>query len=138
MDSDVFIIDPNALRELIDKDKVVVAPMLASDGMYSNFWCGMTDEYYYKRTDDYQPIYYREQTGCFHVPMIHSSVLVDLRKALSNKLTFIPDKIASYSGPHDDIITFAVGANKSGESALYFCCILFLFKDLFMYVNDLE
>ena len=97
------------------KDKTVVAPMLASDGMYSNFWCGMTQDYYYRRTDEYQPIYYREQTGCFNVPMVHSSVLMDLRKTLSNKLTFIPTKIHGYAGPHDDIITFAVGANTSGK-----------------------
>lgn len=118
MDSDVFITEPGALKELIAKDKVVVAPMLASDGMYSNFWGGMTEEYYYKRTEEYQPIYYREETGCFNVPMIHSSVLVDLRKALSNKLTFVPSKIENYSGPHDDIITFAVGANKSDVSLI--------------------
>ncbi|KAE8750935.1 hypothetical protein FOCC_FOCC002363 [Frankliniella occidentalis] len=120
LDSDVFITEPNALKELIAKDKVVAAPMLSSDGMYSNFWCGMTDEYYYKRTDEYQPIYYREQTGCFHVPMVHSSVIIDLRKAVSNKLTFVPNKIVNYSGPHDDIITFAVGANKS-DIPLFVC-----------------
>ncbi|KAK3912749.1 Glycosyltransferase 25 family member [Frankliniella fusca] len=120
LDSDVFITEPNALKQLIANDKVVAAPMLASDGMYSNFWCGMTDEYYYKRTDEYQPIYYREQTGCFHVPMVHSSVIIDLRKTISNKLTFVPQKIENYTGPHDDIITFAVGANKS-DIPLFVC-----------------
>lgn len=89
--------------------------MLVSDGLYSNFWCGMTEDYYYKRTDEYQPIYYREETGCFNVPMVHSSVLIDLRKVASNKLTFVPSKIPDYIGPQDDIISFAIGANKSGK-----------------------
>lgn len=96
------------------KDFDVVAPMLKSDGMYSNFWCGMTDEYYYLRTDDYKPILNREEIGCFHVPMIHSSVLINFRKKSSAKLTFISNKISDYKGPHDDIITFALSANKSG------------------------
>ena len=49
------------------------------------------------------------------VPMIHSAVLIHLRDRLSDKLTFDPNKIADYDGPVDDIITFAVGANKSGN-----------------------
>lgn len=88
--------------------------MLKSDGMYSNFWCGMTEEYYYLRTEDYKPILQRERVGCFHVPMVHSSVLVDLRRASSDGLTFVSSKVPDYKGPHDDIITFALAANKSG------------------------
>lgn len=88
--------------------------MLKSDGMYSNFWCGMTEEYYYLRTEDYKPTLQRERVGCFHVPMVHSSVLIDLRRASSNGLTFVSSKVPDYMGPHDDIITFALAANKSG------------------------
>jgi len=89
--------------------------MLKSDGMYSNFWCGMTEEYYYLRTEDYKPILQHERIGCFHVPMVHSSVLIDLHQASSNGLTFMSSKVPDYKGPHDDIITFALAANKSGE-----------------------
>lgn len=94
--------------------------MLRSDGLYSNFWGGMTIDYYYHRTDDYKPLLYRENVGCFKVPMIHSCVLIDLRRPETDFLTYIPGKIDTFSGPHDDIITFAVGANHS-NIPLYMC-----------------
>lgn len=115
LDADVFLINPNTLRNLISKGKTIVAPLLKSDGMYSNFWAGMTAEYYYARTDHYEPILFREETGCFNVPMIHSAVLIDLRKHNSDYLTYKTDKLKTYNGPMDDIIIFAVGANKSGK-----------------------
>ncbi|PSN54543.1 Glycosyltransferase 25 family member [Blattella germanica] len=120
LDGDVFITNPECLKILISKDYTVAAPMLKSDGLYSNFWCGMTEEYYYLRTDDYKPILNRERVGCFHVPMVHSAVLVDLRRLSSNGLTFLSSKVPDYEGPHDDIITFALAANKSGVP-LYIC-----------------
>lgn len=87
--------------------------MLKSDGLYSNFWYGMTDDYYYLRTDDYKLVLNKEKKGCFNVPMIHSCVLIDLRKKESDLLTYNPSKVDNYDGPHDDIITFALAANKS-------------------------
>lgn len=89
--------------------------MLKSDGLYSNFWCGMTETYYYKRTSDYEPIVQRKNIGCHHVPMVHSSVLIDLRFQITNYLTFSPEILPNYIGPLDDIITFAMSANFSGE-----------------------
>lgn len=88
--------------------------MLKSNGFYSNFWCGMTEDYYYIRTDEYKPILNGEKKGCFPVPMIHSATLVNLRNKKSDNLTFIAKKVNQYHGPTDDIITFAVAANKSG------------------------
>lgn len=76
----------------------------------------MTDEFYYKRTEDYKPILDRERMGCFEVPMVHSAVLVDLRYYLSPNLTFLGNKIPEYKGPTDDIITFALGAKHFGKS----------------------
>ena len=115
LDSDILITNPQSLRLLISKGYTVSAPMMESDGLYSNFWCGMTEEYYYLRTDDYKPILNHERVGCFNVPMVHSSVLVDLRRFSSNGLTFLSSKVPDYKGPHDDIITFALAANKSGK-----------------------
>ncbi|CAK9802533.1 Glycosyltransferase 25 family member [Anthophora plagiata] len=114
LDADVFLTNPNTLDELISKNETVVAPLLKSDGLYSNFWAGMTNDYYYLRTEKYEPILHREEKGCFNVPMIHSAVLIDLRKHLSDRLTYDPKNLNEYDGPMDDIITFAVGANKSG------------------------
>lgn len=89
--------------------------MLKSDGLYSNFWCGMTENYYYKRTSDYAPIVERKTKGCYQVPMIHSSVLIDLRFKITDYLTFNHDLVPNYMGPIDDIIIFAISANFSGE-----------------------
>lgn len=115
LDADVFLTNPSTLDELVSKNRTVVAPLLKSDGLYSNFWAGMTSDYYYFRTEKYEPILFREETGCFHVPMVHSAVLIDLRKYASDRLTYDPTNLNLYDGPTDDIITFAVGANKSGK-----------------------
>lgn len=76
----------------------------------------MTDDYYYKRTAEYKPVLDRNQTGCFTVPMIHSCVLIDLRRTESDLLTYKSEKIDNFDGPLDDIITFAIGAKRSGIS----------------------
>lgn len=114
LDADVFLTNPNTLKILVDKDQTVVSPLLKSDGMYSNFWAGMTNDYYYVRTDRYKPILNRENQDCHEVPMIHSAVLIDLRKLDSDYLTYNPNKFINYDGPNDDIITFALAANSSG------------------------
>lgn len=115
LDADVFLTNSSTLHDLVLKEQTVVAPLLRSDGMYSNFWAGMTAEYYYVRTDLYEPILFREKTGCHNVPMVHSAVLIDLRRYDSDRLTYKAEKLIAYNGPEDDIITFAVGANKSGK-----------------------
>lgn len=122
LDADVFLTNPETLRNLVLKGKTAVAPLLKSDGMYSNFWAGMTTEYYYVRTDRYEPILFREELGCHHVPMIHSAVLIDLRRHDSDRLTYKAKKLLDYNGPTDDIITFAVGANKSGKENYQASC----------------
>jgi len=75
----------------------------------------MTEDYYYFRTDDYQPILKREKVGCFPVPMIHSAVLINLKRVESDQLTYIKSKVPNYDGPTDDIITFAVCAKRAGK-----------------------
>ncbi|XP_012220536.2 glycosyltransferase 25 family member isoform X2 [Linepithema humile] len=114
LDADVFLTNSSTLRNLVLKEQTIVSPLLRSDGMYSNFWAGMTAEHYYLRTDLYEPILYREKIGCHNVPMVHSAVLIDLRRYDSDRLSYKSEKLIAYDGPVDDIITFAVGANKSG------------------------
>lgn len=99
--------------------------MLLSEGLYSNFWCGMSDDYYYERTDEYKEIYNSQKSGNYPVPMVHSAVLINLKKSLSSLLTFDRQKLIQnqrkirfesrkYDGPIDDIIIFAISANSSG------------------------
>ncbi|XP_057652350.1 glycosyltransferase 25 family member [Diorhabda carinulata] len=113
IDCDVFLVNPDTLNYLVSKNYTVVAPMLRSDSLYSNFWYGMTDDYYYQRTDEYTPVLYRENLGCFAVPMVHTCVLIDLRRLESDSLTYVPSKVENFDGPNDDIITFAISANRS-------------------------
>lgn len=90
--------------------------MLKSESLYSNFWYGMTENYYYQRTEEYTPVLHRENIGCFSVPMVHSCVLIDMRKIHSDFLTYVPSKAEGFKGPNDDIITFAVSAKLNNIS----------------------
>lgn len=96
--------------------------MLLSDGLYSNFWAGMTSEYYYLRTDQYKKIYNYDEQNRFTVPMVHSAVLINLNDKRSDTLTFnrtiLGEQFAITQEdleliPIDDIIIFALSANYS-------------------------
>lgn len=60
----------------------------------------------------------REEKGCFEVPMIHSTILIDLRKTITDKLRYNPP-LASYHGEEDDILVFAHSARTAGKQMLY-------------------
>lgn len=68
---------------------------------------------YYKRTPDYVLIREWKRTGCFAVPMVHSTFLIDLRKEASDKLMFYPPH-PDYTWTFDDIIVFAFSCRQSG------------------------
>lgn len=112
----------------------IVAPMLRSESLYSNYWCGMSDDYYYKRTDEYHEIYNSQKIGVFSVPMIHSAILINLNyESTRHYLTFDKERLIKlqqdlkiesyneneaekclpYKGPMDDVIVFAISANCS-------------------------
>lgn len=52
--------------------------------------------------------------GCFAVPMVHSTFLIDLRKEASRQLTFHPPH-PEYNWAFDDIIVFAYSAQMAGS-----------------------
>ena len=58
---------------------------------------------FYKRTPDYLQIREWKRLGCFPVPMVHSTFLIDLRKEASDKLMFYPPH-QDYTWTFDDII----------------------------------
>ncbi|KAM9307046.1 procollagen galactosyltransferase 2 [Pholidichthys leucotaenia] len=119
LDTDNILTNPDTLNLLIAENKSVVAPMLDSPGAYSNFWCGITPQGYYRRTAEYFPTRHRQRVGCFAVPMVHSSVLLDLRKEGMRKLNFYPPH-KDYSWPYDDIIVFAFSC-RAAEIQMYVC-----------------
>lgn len=98
----------------------IVSPMLRSESLYSNYWCAMSEDYYYKRTEEYNEIYNNQKTGVFSVPMVHSAILINLNFESTLHLTFDKTKLIEqqqyqnclpYEGPMDDIIVFAISAN---------------------------
>ncbi|KAM9796137.1 procollagen galactosyltransferase 2 isoform X2 [Syngnathus typhle] len=113
VDSDNLLTNPRVLNLLIAENLTVVAPMMESRSLYSNYWCAMTPQGYYKRTPDYQPIREWKRLGCFPVPMVHSTFLVDLRRESSRDLAFYPPH-PDYSWSFDDIMVFAFSARQAG------------------------
>ncbi|XP_036389521.1 procollagen galactosyltransferase 1-like [Megalops cyprinoides] len=119
VDCDNLLTNRDILWKLIRENKTIVAPMLESRAAYSNFWCGMTSQGYYKRTPAYMPIRKRERKGCFAVPMVHSTFLLDLRKEASRQLAFYPPH-PDYTWAFDDIIVFAFSA-RMADVQMFLC-----------------
>ncbi|NXY38161.1 GT252 galactosyltransferase, partial [Pomatorhinus ruficollis] len=121
VDADNLLTNPQTLNLLIAENKTLVAPMLESRSLYSNFWCGITPQAapslcfqgYYKRTLEYPLIREWKRMGCFAVPMVHSTFLIDLRKEASAKLTFYPPH-QDYTWSFDDIMVFAFSSRQAG------------------------
>ncbi|XP_014886690.1 procollagen galactosyltransferase 1 [Poecilia latipinna] len=112
VDCDNLLTDRDVLWKLMKENKTIIAPMLESRGAYSNFWCGMTSQGYYRRTPAYLPIRKQVRKGCFAVPMVHSTFLMDLRKRATRQLAFHPPH-PEYSWAFDDIIVFAFSAQMA-------------------------
>ncbi|XP_065119304.1 procollagen galactosyltransferase 1 [Paramisgurnus dabryanus] len=119
IDCDNLLTNRDVLWKLIKENKTIVAPMLESRAAYSNFWCGMTSQGYYKRTPAYIPIRKQVRRGCFAVPMVHSTFLVDLRKEASRLLAFHPPH-PDYTWAFDDIIIFAFSA-RMADVQMFVC-----------------
>ncbi|ELK07242.1 Glycosyltransferase 25 family member 3, partial [Pteropus alecto] len=114
-DTDNILTNNQTLRLLIEQGLPVVAPMLDSQTYYSNFWCGITPQGYYRRTAEYFPTKNRQRRGCFRVPMVHSTFLVSLRAEGAAQLAFYPPH-PNYTWPFDDIIVFAYSCQAAGVS----------------------
>lgn len=119
VDSDNLLTNPRVLNLLMAENLTLVAPMLDSRSLYSNFWCGITPQGYYKRTPDYQPIREWKRLGCYSVPMVHSTFLLDLRRSSTRELAFYPPH-PDYSWAFDDIMVFAFSARQAGVQ-MYVC-----------------
>ncbi|XP_071980637.1 inactive glycosyltransferase 25 family member 3 isoform X2 [Engystomops pustulosus] len=118
-DADNVLTNHETLQLLMAENKTLVAPMLDSQTGFSNFWCGITPQGFYRRTPDYYPTRNRQRVGCFAVPMVHSTFLLDLRKEESSNLAFHPPH-PNYTWTFDDIIVFAYACMASGVQG-YVC-----------------
>uniref|UniRef100_A0A673WGU3 procollagen galactosyltransferase n=1 Tax=Salmo trutta TaxID=8032 RepID=A0A673WGU3_SALTR len=99
VDCDNLLTNPNVLWKLIKENKTIVAPMLESRAV----------RYYLKQV----------RKGCFAVPMVHSTFLIDLRKEASRQLAFHPPH-PDYSWAFDDIIVFAFSA-RMADVQMFLC-----------------
>ncbi|KFV64072.1 putative inactive glycosyltransferase 25 family member 3, partial [Dryobates pubescens] len=113
VDTDSILTNNQTLKFLMAQNKSVVAPMLDSQTFYSNFWCGITPQGYYRRTADYFPTKNRQRVGCFSVPMVYATFLIDLRKEETARLAFYPPH-PNYTWAFDDIIVFAYSCQAAG------------------------
>ncbi|XP_029309726.1 LOW QUALITY PROTEIN: procollagen galactosyltransferase 2-like [Cottoperca gobio] len=119
VDTDNLLTNRQVLSDMMAENLTVVAPMLESKSLYSNFWCGVTPQGYYRRTPEYIPIRKRQRQGCFAVPMVHSTYLLDLRRRASRAVAFHPPH-PHYPFDVDDIMTFAFSSRQAGVQ-MYVC-----------------
>lgn len=85
------------------------------------------------------PIRKRERRGCFAVPMVHSTYLLDLQKEASRQLAFYPPH-PEYSWALDDVIVFAYSARMAGETDVTYVLLLsqYIFVYIFKHVFNLS
>lgn len=110
LDCDIFLMEKSALTKLLSdsyESWIVKAPLLTSSTLFSNFWGAQNSETgYYERSDDYERIYSREIVGNHPVPVVHSCVIVDLRKTASSQVQFYPVK-PGYTYTFDESLVMA-------------------------------
>lgn len=115
VDCDNFI-EPYTLKELIEEDKPIIAPMLRAipenNDSYSNYFCDVTPNGYYKNHKDYVKILSGEMIGSFNVPVVHCSYLI--QSQYIEKLSYI-DKTQ-----HHGFVIFSRSARKNNVDQ-YIC-----------------
>lgn len=92
VDCDNFIA-PYTLKDLIAKDRPIIAPLLRSvpelNDPYSNYFCDITENGYYKSHLDYWKILHREKIGTFKVPVVHCTYLI--RSDVYDRLNYLDE-----------------------------------------------
>lgn len=82
IDCDNFIA-PSTLRDLVEHDKPIIAPMLQAipnkEDYYSNFFCAVDELGYWKSSEEYLAILYGSKVGVFEVPLVHCTYLIQSR-----------------------------------------------------------
>ena len=109
VDCDNFI-TPCTLKELIAKDKPIIAPLLKpipeKDDCYSNYFCAINADGYYSEHPDYLKILNNQMQGTFKVPVVHCTYLI--KSSYLDKLTYV-------DGSDDyEFVIFSKSARKNG------------------------
>ena len=109
------LVDTPLPSQLTLKDLYVCIQFLSDRANNSSPLSSHSHQGYYKRTPEYLPTLHRKRVGCFKVPVVHSTVLIDLGTEESKRLQYWPPP-EGFNGPVDDIVQFAFSAKKEGES----------------------
>jgi len=131
VDCDNFLV-PCTLKELVQKDKPIVAPMLVSvpekGDPYSNYFCAVNEWGYYQDHPNYRKILRREMVGAFEVPVVHCTYLI--KKEYINSLTYV-------DGSEDfEFVIFSKSARKNQVSQ--YICNEKSFGTLLHFFNDVS
>ena len=104
------LLAPCTLKELVSKDKPIVAPMLKAmpelHDCFSNYYFAVTESGYYKDHPDYFRILNREIVGTFKVPLVYGTYLVQSKYL---------DALSAVDDSNDyDFIVFSRSFKKQG------------------------
>lgn len=115
VDCDNFI-EPMTLKKLIKKKKPIIAPMLRAipepGDCYSNYFCDVSSNGYYKDHEDYMKILSCTKRGTFKVPVVHCTYLIDTKHI---------DNLNYVDGTDDyEFVIFSRTARKHGVGQ-YIC-----------------
>jgi Anp1 len=115
VDCDNFI-TPCTLKALVAQDRPIIAPMLRAipenGDPYSNFFCAIDDNGYYRDHPNYWKILNRQMLGTFKVPVVHCTYLI--KTAYIDQLNYI-DETNDF-----EFVIFSRMARKNGVSQ-YIC-----------------
>ena len=102
---DNILVNDQMLHDLIEQDKVVIAPMLES-ARGDDFTNVVIEEHYAEFLELLEPPY----TGCFPVQKVHSTFLIHLGNTKSLSLKFVDD--------NDDMIDVDAFAESSADAGI--------------------
>lgn len=108
--SPLAFIAPCTLKDLVEKDKPIIAPMLKSmpepTDHYSNFFYKVDENGYFAGDQEFLRILFRWIKGTYKVPVVYNAYLI--------KAEFV-DKLNYYEDSYDyDFITFSKRAREKG------------------------
>ncbi|KAK3104424.1 hypothetical protein FSP39_001801, partial [Pinctada imbricata] len=108
VDSNIQIEDPNTLRDLIEQNRTIIAPITVRPyKLWSNFWGAVTKTGWYARSEDYMNIVEYKLKGLWNVPYISGIYLI--------QGSLMPSLSRVYYYHHMDAdMSFATNVRKMG------------------------
>jgi hypothetical protein len=113
--------NPVVLKELLNLNKTVVAPLVRKNNeAWTNFWGDLDEKGYYKRSFDYFDIINNKRQGCWNVPYVTSTYLIkkEILEAVPNLFTeninMDPDMRMCYNLREYDIFIYVSNLSVYG------------------------